>query len=52
MHGFCRWIRAHPVSLFGRGTTKRLFVYIEGPLSSSKLRDGLAMPMFFLEVVV
>ena len=28
MHGLGRWILAHPVSLFGRGTTKRLVDYM------------------------
>src|SRR6218665_3297485 len=32
IHVLGRWIHAHPVSLFGMGTTKSLVVYIEGPL--------------------
>jgi len=47
MHGLGHGIRANPVSLFGRGTTMWLMVYIILKVSSSKLRDGLARPTFF-----
>src|SRR6218665_1816874 len=47
IHVLIRWIHAHPVSLFGMGTTKSLVVYIEGPLLLFQTSRWLARPTFF-----